>query len=42
MKRLKEIREALSVEPITASSHTRLGIEEIWKRIIDETSARQD
>ncbi|HQI00256.1 MAG TPA: ribosome biogenesis GTP-binding protein YihA/YsxC [Deltaproteobacteria bacterium] len=42
MKRLREIREALSVEPITASSHTRLGIEEIWKRIIDETSARQD
>jgi len=42
MKRLREIREAVGVEPIPASSHTRLGIEEIWERIVDETSARQD
>ncbi len=39
MKRLKEIREAVGTEPISASSHTKLGIEEIWEKIVSETGA---
>lgn len=39
IKRLKEIKEAWGIEPIPASSHTKLGIDEIWEQIIRETGA---
>ena len=39
MKRIKEIRDAVGTEPVPASSHTKLGIEELWELIIRETSS---
>ncbi len=39
-RRLREIREATGIEPVQASAHSKLGIEEIWDRIVRETGGK--
>ncbi len=36
IKRIKEIRQATGIEPIPASAHTKLGMNDIWERILQE------
>ncbi|HNY64338.1 MAG TPA: ribosome biogenesis GTP-binding protein YihA/YsxC [Deltaproteobacteria bacterium] len=39
VKRIREIREASGMDPILASAHSRLGLDEIWERILRETAS---
>jgi ribosome biogenesis GTP-binding protein YsxC/EngB len=42
LKRAKEIRDASGIEPVQASAHSKLGLEEIWGRIVQETGAGKE
>lgn len=39
-RRLREIRGAAGIEPVQASAHSKLGLEEIWDRIVRETGGK--